>query len=404
MDANGMSTSLTQRRQATQNLPVFELPPPNFAASQYQHKFPPLSGIGIQPIPATVSAGNLLTPPPNSASDSGPSTGPMQGHHMPVLPYTPTFWQGPGATPGFNPGLAPSPWQSNQMYHSRPMFSPRPDHTSPSGAAPISLPPPPYDISSLPPYGQAVHLASPVSAVSQGSQHPGMTSSIMTHQGRNSNQLSPVSPADAASKAASQPSLVSTMSAPSPSQNPYGFHAPTPVSQSPHAPSASVTSASPPLHQGASAHMQSQSRGFIKPPYPSYTLPAMPGAVLTNVNNPGGPMNLLGNVQAQMLPIHFNSAYAANPQMAYAQARANSPQQNANQDRPFKCDECPQSFNRNHDLKRHKRIHLAVKPFPCGHCEKSFSRKDALKRHILVKGCKNDDAAKAESSSDCNES
>ena len=49
------------------------------------------------------------------------------------------------------------------------------------------------------------------------------------------------------------------------------------------------------------------------------------------------------------------------------------------QDRPFKCDECPQSFNRNHDLKRHKKIHLAVKPFPCGHCDKSFSRKDALK-------------------------
>ena len=48
-------------------------------------------------------------------------------------------------------------------------------------------------------------------------------------------------------------------------------------------------------------------------------------------------------------------------------------------ERPFKCDQCPQSFNRNHDLKRHKRIHLAVKPFPCGYCEKSFSRKDALK-------------------------
>lgn len=57
------------------------------------------------------------------------------------------------------------------------------------------------------------------------------------------------------------------------------------------------------------------------------------------------------------------------------------------QDRPFKCDQCVQSFNRNHDLKRHKRIHLAVKPFPCHHCDKSFSRKDALKRHILVKGC-----------------
>ena len=51
----------------------------------------------------------------------------------------------------------------------------------------------------------------------------------------------------------------------------------------------------------------------------------------------------------------------------------------AHNDRPFKCDQCPQSFNRNHDLKRHKRIHLAVKPFPCGWCDKSFSRKDALK-------------------------
>lgn len=56
-------------------------------------------------------------------------------------------------------------------------------------------------------------------------------------------------------------------------------------------------------------------------------------------------------------------------------------------DRPFQCDKCPQSFNRNHDLKRHKRIHLAVKPFPCPSCDKQFSRKDALKRHCLVKRC-----------------
>jgi uncharacterized Zn-finger protein len=47
--------------------------------------------------------------------------------------------------------------------------------------------------------------------------------------------------------------------------------------------------------------------------------------------------------------------------------------------RPFQCDVCPQSFNRNHDLKRHKRTHLAVKPFHCSYCEKSFSRRDALK-------------------------
>ncbi|KAE8226514.1 hypothetical protein CF319_g910 [Tilletia indica] len=55
--------------------------------------------------------------------------------------------------------------------------------------------------------------------------------------------------------------------------------------------------------------------------------------------------------------------------------------------RLYKCSLCPASFSRNHDLKRHSRIHLAVKPFPCQFCEKSFSRKDALKRHVLVKGC-----------------
>ena len=48
-------------------------------------------------------------------------------------------------------------------------------------------------------------------------------------------------------------------------------------------------------------------------------------------------------------------------------------------DRLFKCEQCPQSFNMNLDLKRHKRIHLNVKPFACQFCSKSFSRKDALK-------------------------
>ncbi|KDN39395.1 hypothetical protein K437DRAFT_207589, partial [Tilletiaria anomala UBC 951] len=51
----------------------------------------------------------------------------------------------------------------------------------------------------------------------------------------------------------------------------------------------------------------------------------------------------------------------------------------------FKCTSCPASFARNHDLRRHARIHLAVKPFACNDCGKPFSRKDALKRHILVK-------------------
>lgn len=95
-------------------------------------------------------------------------------------------------------------------------------------------------------------------------------------------------------------------------------------------------------------------------------------------------MAMVGNMQAGMLPMAFNSGYAANPQAMYGHPRTNTPQQAPVHDRPFKCDQCPQSFNRNHDLKRHKRIHLAVKPFPCSHCDKSFSRKDALKVSNIV--------------------
>ncbi|CEH13492.1 FOG: Zn-finger [Ceraceosorus bombacis] len=56
--------------------------------------------------------------------------------------------------------------------------------------------------------------------------------------------------------------------------------------------------------------------------------------------------------------------------------------------RNFRCQYagCPARFQRNHDLKRHQRGHLATRPFSCS-CGKSFSRKDALKRHMLVKGC-----------------
>ncbi|CCG84327.1 protein of unknown function [Taphrina deformans PYCC 5710] len=89
----------------------------------------------------------------------------------------------------------------------------------------------------------------------------------------------------------------------------------------------------------------------------------------------------------------YNGQYApssmpSQQQSAYAPGRAGRGASNTGE-RPFKCDQCPQSFQRSHDLKRHKRIHLAIKPFPCPSCDKSFSRKDALKRHILVKGCGN---------------
>lgn len=405
-----MHSSLTQRRQATQNLPAFELPPPSqFSGPQFHHKFPPLSGINAQPAPAAVSVGNLLTPPPNSGSESGPSTGSLQSQSIPVLPYTPTFWQGAGSTPtAFNSGLTPQPY--GQLFPGRSMFSPmsssipRQDPNSPSQTGASSLPPPPYEITGVQQFAGPVPLASPGSSISQSASH------MLANQIRPPSQASPISPAHTGSKASSQPSLLAAMTASATPQPPYGFQSSTPISQGPHAAGAPASTTSPPMHHGPIPQLQTQSP-FHKPPYPSYSLPAMPGPVLTNVNNPGAQMSLVGNMQPQMLPMHFTSGYAANPQLAYAQARANSPQQAANQDRPFKCDECPQSFNRNHDLKRHKRIHLAVKPFPCSHCDKSFSRKDALKRHILVKGCGKagdgdasaNDGVKSESSGDLNQ-
>jgi len=110
-------------------------------------------------------------------------------------------------------------------------------------------------------------------------------------------------------------------------------------------------------------------------PYNRSTTYPLPGAVLSNVNNPNGHMQMMGGMHHSMGP-GFNSGHAAHMQQMYGHHNQQPSPQN---DRPFRCDQCPQSFNRNHDLKRHKRIHLAVKPFPCGHCDKSFSRKDALK-------------------------
>lgn len=105
-------------------------------------------------------------------------------------------------------------------------------------------------------------------------------------------------------------------------------------------------------------------------------LSTMGGPVMSNIHQPGSQLSM---IPGSMVPAGYGASA-----MMYSH-----PPPQPQSERPFKCDQCVQSFSRNHDLKRHKRIHLAVKPFPCTFCSKSFSRKDALKRHRLVKGCEN---------------
>ena len=49
--------------------------------------------------------------------------------------------------------------------------------------------------------------------------------------------------------------------------------------------------------------------------------------------------------------------------------------------RPYQCPRCPASFARNHDLKRHVKVH-GSKAYKCSGCHKIFSRRDAIKRHM----------------------
>lgn len=70
------------------------------------------------------------------------------------------------------------------------------------------------------------------------------------------------------------------------------------------------------------------------------------------------------------------------PSMTFSAPTEGSSQYPASPQRPFSCDLCALSFNRQHDLKRHRDTHTGEKPFLCnGGCGKTFTRKDALKRH-----------------------
>ncbi|KAJ5110245.1 hypothetical protein N7532_002890 [Penicillium argentinense] len=374
-----LSQSLNSRRPAAPSLPSFELPPPPFglAGAHSGPKWPQNPGGPLptsQP-PASVSVGNLLTPPATNQSGEtatshplAPSSGVSADLPPAYWPGTSTYGSGGGATAqwasGVTPGYTRSSFSPSGMV-GRPAAVTAPSSTdglsqpfeAPSLTFPQALPAPPATIPSTAPQMALYHSGHGNSPAPLPSNDP------YTPKGH----LYGTSP-----------------HMPSPHQ--AGF---SPMYGGPHAMSPAGLGIHPQARMPAQSPGGQPPLAFPRQPWPSYSLPAMNGPVMTNVHSPNSPMSMMGGMQSGLLP-GFNSGHVASTQHLYSAHPPPHGMPAPAADRPFKCDQCPQSFNRNHDLKRHKRIHLAVKPFPCNHCDKSFSRKDALKRHILVKGCGKD--------------
>ncbi|KAF7187429.1 Zinc finger protein [Pseudocercospora fuligena] len=378
-DPMGAPTSFTARRPNAHNLPAFELPPPPVQLSQHQ-KYASYS----HPAPATTltSVGNLLTPPSNGSTDgiSPASSNPLPSSGA-VQPFTPNgsgMWP-PSTTSSSSYGYSSAGSAPHFSGQGRGLFSPSLNSIvrgSNSPTASEALPPPPYDMQSS--YASSMPMSAPAAPAHQ---HMMVSAPV--------SQPSPVHSQESFARPPPTPttSYYSQQSS-TPQQGSFSYSTgPSPIAQSPISAGGPLGKMSPVNQQGPvpSIHQQQPQQAYAQHRPYSYPMPG-PGPVLSNVHNP----SMVGGMPHGMVP-HFNSGHAAQMHHLYGQHPPN-PQN----DRPFRCDQCPQSFNRNHDLKRHKRIHLAVKPFPCGHCDKSFSRKDALKRHVLVKGCGKAGGASAE--------
>ncbi|KAJ5638174.1 hypothetical protein N7490_008053 [Penicillium lividum] len=367
---------LVNRRPAAPTLPSFELPPPQFGlpggvAQKYSthQNHPPVS----HP-PANVSVGNLLTPP--ATNQSGETI--HSAHHLAsagASELPPTYWS--GNSPYGGPGSTNQTWASgvHAAYQGRPSFSPgalsRSSVTSPPTTDGL---PQPFEAPSLASFQQG--LPAPPSSLSH--THP---ATMALYPPGHATSPAPLPSNDP--YAPKHPSLYGAPPHLSPHQGGY-----SPIYGA-HSMGAAGLGMNHPARMPAQSPTGQPHLGYSRPPWPSYSLPAMNGPVMTNVHSPNSPMAMMGGMQPGFLS-GFNSGHVANNQHLYGGHPPPHGLPAPAPDRPFKCDQCPQSFNRNHDLKRHKRIHLAVKPFPCSHCDKSFSRKDALKRHILVKGCGKD--------------
>ncbi|KAF2271999.1 uncharacterized protein EI97DRAFT_239390 [Westerdykella ornata] len=373
-DPMGAPPSFTARRPHAAQLGSFELPPP--PAHNKYHSYNTINNTP-QPSQASTSiasVGNLLTPPNFPSDGISPSSGVSTSNaHSSAMPYHGNFvYSPPAQQPATQYGYSAS---SQQQHHYN---------------AARGLNPPPYQMNSqqLPPFpSTSTPLGAPstMAALPSQEQQPPYGMPARTPVSSSAPQQSPVPAQEPFHRPPPTPTYYGGQHASTPQQPTFPYSTgPSPTQQSPIS-AGPHPRMSPAVSQGtipSIPQQPAQSPHAYQRPYGSYLPPA---PVFSNVSNPNGHMTLVGGVHPGMMP-GFNSGHAANLTHLFGPG-----QQPSTNDRPFKCDQCPQCFNRNHDLKRHKRIHLAVKPFPCNHCDKSFSRKDALKRHILVKGCGNPD-------------
>ena len=407
-------SSFAARRSAASNLPSFHLPPPPELPSVQKFAF----GLPHGSQSGTLLGANLLTPPSTVSADEGlVSNGPgtalahSTAPPAPFTPYTPLAYPptGPltGSTSSYDFGARSTPASTfgPLVPASNPLLPPPAAFSSslasmlrpgPAAAAAAteggSLPPPPYEVNHLP--GPAP-LSGVTGALPAISGHPSMVGGHSTFQ-----QLPTSSPPSTLFSAMHAPplSVSSRMTAATtPSYYHHSIHPasapayqttfplsnvaansptpPPPPSTARRSPTSPSIGHRPSSHHSPSAYPPPHSQGARSL---SFSLPAMSGPIASGPQDMGVQVLPFGHRSlASLGRASYHPGLAYDGGRSYAGFGPLTPARSA--DRPYKCDQCPQSFNRNHDLKRHKQIHLAVKPFPCRHCEKSFSRKDALK-------------------------